>query len=129
VADIVAAGVGARQKTQKEKKNTRPFVCSRVPPLSPRPPTPTQLLIPAEAAHATVAALGRLGTVQFKDLNADRPAFQRTFASHVRLFFSFRSVFFFALPLPNPPCAPASPRFTRSRRPPPKTLPHTQNNR
>jgi hypothetical protein len=44
----------------------------------------TQLLIPAEAAHATVASLGRLGVLQFKDLNADRPAFQRTFASHVR---------------------------------------------
>jgi V-type H+-transporting ATPase subunit a len=43
----------------------------------------SQLLIPAEAAHATVAALGRLGVLQFKDLNADRPAFQRTFASHV----------------------------------------------
>lgn len=37
-----------------------------------------QLMIPAEAAHGTIAALGEVGMLQFKDLNADRTAFQRT---------------------------------------------------
>jgi len=41
-------------------------------------------MIPAESAHAAVAALGDLGLLQFKDLNAGRPAFQRTYASAVK---------------------------------------------
>ena len=44
-----------------------------------------QLMIPAEAAHDTIGALGDLGLMQFKDLSADKSAFQRTFASQVRI--------------------------------------------
>jgi hypothetical protein len=43
-----------------------------------------QLMVPAESAHGTIAALGEVGMLQFKDLNADKSAFQRTFANHVR---------------------------------------------
>lgn len=43
-----------------------------------------QLLIPAEAAHHTITALGEVGLLQFKDLNADKSAFQRTYANQVR---------------------------------------------
>ncbi|EFN56991.1 hypothetical protein CHLNCDRAFT_34870 [Chlorella variabilis] len=43
-----------------------------------------QLMIPAEAAHDTVAALGEVGMLQFKDLNADRTAFQRTYANQIK---------------------------------------------
>lgn len=40
-------------------------------------------MIPAEAAHDTIAALGEVGLLQFKDLNTDKSAFQRTFANQV----------------------------------------------
>lgn len=43
-----------------------------------------QLMIPAEAAHDTIGALGDLGLMQFKDLSADKSAFQRTFASQIK---------------------------------------------
>ncbi len=43
-----------------------------------------QLLIPAEAAHDTITLLGEVGLLQFKDLNADKSAFQRTYANQVR---------------------------------------------
>ena len=43
-----------------------------------------QLVIPAEAAHDTVEKLGYVGRVQFKDLNKDKSAFQRTYANQVR---------------------------------------------
>ena len=43
-----------------------------------------QLMIPAEAAHDTISALGEIGLLQFKDLNADKSAFQRTFASQIK---------------------------------------------
>lgn len=43
-----------------------------------------QLMIPAEAAHDTMAALGELGMLQFKDLNAEKSAFQRTYASQIK---------------------------------------------
>lgn len=43
-----------------------------------------QLMVPAESAHGTISALGEVGLLQFKDLNADKSAFQRTFANHVR---------------------------------------------
>lgn len=42
-----------------------------------------QLMIPAESAHDTIFALGDIGLLQFKDLNADKSAFQRTFAGQV----------------------------------------------
>eukprot|EP00198_Chlamydomonas_reinhardtii_P009401 XP_001698738.1 predicted protein [Chlamydomonas reinhardtii] len=44
-----------------------------------------RLLIPAESAHETVVALGEeVGLLQFKDLNTDKSAFQRTFANQVK---------------------------------------------
>ena len=43
-----------------------------------------QMIVPAEAAHGTVTALGEVGLVQFRDLNPDRSAFQRTYASQVK---------------------------------------------
>lgn len=45
-----------------------------------------QLMIPAEAAHDTIAALGDLAILQFKDLNTEKSAFQRTFANQVKRF-------------------------------------------
>lgn len=42
-----------------------------------------QMIIPAEAAHDTIAALGELGLAQFVDLNPSKSAFQRTFATEV----------------------------------------------
>ena len=41
-------------------------------------------MIPAESAHDTIEALGDVGLLQFKDLNPDRSAFQRSYASQVR---------------------------------------------
>ena len=43
-----------------------------------------QIIVPAEAAHATVTALGEVGLVQFRDLNPDRSAFHRTYANQVK---------------------------------------------
>lgn len=43
-----------------------------------------QLIIPTDAAHETIAELGDLGLLQFKDLNPDREAFARTYASQVK---------------------------------------------
>ncbi len=44
-----------------------------------------RLLIPKESAHETVVALGEeVGLLQFKDLNTEKSAFQRTFANQVR---------------------------------------------
>jgi hypothetical protein len=40
-------------------------------------------MIPAESAHDTIGALGEVGLLQFKDLNADKSAFQRTYANQV----------------------------------------------
>jgi V-type H+-transporting ATPase subunit a len=42
-----------------------------------------QLMIPSEAAHDTVEALGDVGLLQFKDLNIHKSAFQRTYANQV----------------------------------------------
>ena len=43
-----------------------------------------QLIIPTDAAHETIAELGDLGLMQFKDLNADQEPFARTYASQAR---------------------------------------------
>ncbi|KAI9237374.1 MAG: V-type ATPase, V0 complex, 116kDa subunit family [Podila humilis] len=45
-----------------------------------------QLYIPAEVAQPTVAELGELGLVQFRDLNPDVNAFQRAFVNDIRRF-------------------------------------------
>jgi V-type H+-transporting ATPase subunit a len=42
-----------------------------------------QLIIPTDAAHETIAELGELGLLQFKDLNPEREAFARAYASQV----------------------------------------------
>lgn len=43
-----------------------------------------RLMIPAEAAHETIVSLGEIGLVQFVDLNPNRSAFQRTYATEVK---------------------------------------------
>ncbi|XP_068668322.1 V-type proton ATPase subunit a1-like [Aristolochia californica] len=43
-----------------------------------------QLIIPAETAHRAITYLGELGIIQFKDLNADKSPFQRTFVNQVK---------------------------------------------
>jgi V-type H+-transporting ATPase subunit a len=43
-----------------------------------------QLFVPAEVAHDTVAELGELGNVEFKDLNPDVNSFQRSFVGEIR---------------------------------------------
>ena len=45
-----------------------------------------QLMMPSEAAHDTIAALGTVGLLQFKDLNTDKSPFQKTFANQVPYF-------------------------------------------
>lgn len=43
-----------------------------------------QLYIPTEAVQTVVAELGELGAIQFRDLNVDITAFQRTFTNDIR---------------------------------------------
>ncbi|CCM05773.1 uncharacterized protein FIBRA_08006 [Fibroporia radiculosa] len=43
-----------------------------------------QLIVPTEVAHDTIAELGELGNVQFKDLNPDVNSFQRSFVGEIR---------------------------------------------
>ncbi|TCD63275.1 H(+)-transporting V0 sector ATPase subunit a [Steccherinum ochraceum] len=43
-----------------------------------------QLIVPTEVAHDTIAELGELGNVQFKDLNPDVNPFQRAFVGEIR---------------------------------------------
>ncbi|KAG5566807.1 hypothetical protein RHGRI_002373 [Rhododendron griersonianum] len=45
--------------------------------------TPVQLIIPVESARRAVSYLGQLGLLQFRDLNADKSPFQRTFVNQV----------------------------------------------
>lgn len=41
-------------------------------------------MIPAGSAHLTIAALGEVGLLQFKDLNTDKTAFQRSYAAQIK---------------------------------------------
>merc|ERR1719183_3474806 len=43
-----------------------------------------QMIIPAEAAHETITQIGEVGMFQFKDLNKEKSAFQRTYANQVK---------------------------------------------
>ncbi|KAM7517231.1 hypothetical protein LguiA_006814 [Lonicera macranthoides] len=43
-----------------------------------------QFIIPIESAHRTISYLGDLGLFQFKDLNAERSPFQRTYAAQIK---------------------------------------------
>ncbi|CAI0545372.1 unnamed protein product [Linum tenue] len=43
-----------------------------------------QLIIPAESAHRAISYLGELGLLQFRDMNADKSPFQRTFVNQVK---------------------------------------------
>ncbi|XP_006365749.1 V-type proton ATPase subunit a1-like isoform X1 [Solanum tuberosum] len=43
-----------------------------------------QLIIPAESAHRAITYLGQLGLLQFRDLNAKKSPFQRTFVNQVK---------------------------------------------
>ncbi|KAJ2442975.1 H(+)-transporting V0 sector ATPase subunit a, partial [Coemansia sp. RSA 2337] len=45
-----------------------------------------QLYIPSDVARFTVSQLGEMGLVEFRDLNAEVSAFQRSFVSDVRRF-------------------------------------------
>ncbi|KAH9935813.1 H+-ATPase subunit [Amylocystis lapponica] len=43
-----------------------------------------QLIVPTEVAHDTIAELGELGNVEFKDLNPDVNPFQRSYVGEIR---------------------------------------------
>ncbi|KAK8598243.1 hypothetical protein V6N13_095627 [Hibiscus sabdariffa] len=43
-----------------------------------------QLIIPVESAHRAVSYIGELGLLQFRDLNAEKSPFQRTFVNQVK---------------------------------------------
>ncbi|CAN6470898.1 unnamed protein product [Victoria cruziana] len=43
-----------------------------------------QMIIPVESAHGAITYLGELGLLQFRDLNADKSPFQRTFVNQVK---------------------------------------------
>ncbi|XP_021776119.1 V-type proton ATPase subunit a1-like [Chenopodium quinoa] len=43
-----------------------------------------QLIIPVESAHRAISYLGELGLLQFRELNADKSPFQRTFVNQVK---------------------------------------------
>ncbi|KAL9252910.1 V-type proton ATPase subunit a3-like protein [Drosera capensis] len=43
-----------------------------------------QLIIPIESAHLSISYLGDLGLIQFKDLNAEKSPFQRTYAAQIK---------------------------------------------
>ncbi|KAH9607909.1 hypothetical protein KSS87_008480 [Heliosperma pusillum] len=46
--------------------------------------TLVQLIIPVESAHRAISYLGELGLLQFRELNADKSPFQRTFVNQVK---------------------------------------------
>ncbi|KAL8160661.1 hypothetical protein V2J09_002198 [Rumex salicifolius] len=43
-----------------------------------------QLITPTESAHRAISCLGQLELIQFKDLNAEKSPFQRTYATQIK---------------------------------------------
>ncbi|MCE5167615.1 V-type proton ATPase subunit a3, partial [Datura stramonium] len=43
-----------------------------------------QIIIPNESAHRTIDYLGEIGLIQFRDLNAEKSPFQRTYANQIK---------------------------------------------
>ncbi|PKI36579.1 hypothetical protein CRG98_043033 [Punica granatum] len=58
--------------------------CQTMDLLRSEPMQLAQLIIPIESAHCAVSYLGDLGLFQFKDLNADKSPFQRTYAAQMK---------------------------------------------
>lgn len=58
--------------------------CPTMDLLRSEPMQLVQLIIPLESAHRMVSYLGDLGFFQFKDLNADKSPFQRTYAAQMK---------------------------------------------
>ncbi|KAG0055134.1 H(+)-transporting V0 sector ATPase subunit a [Gryganskiella cystojenkinii] len=76
-ANLISNGVNNRQRDTAMSEST--FFRSEEMSL-------IQLYIPVEVAQPTVAELGELGLVQFRDLNPDVNAFQRAFVNEIRRF-------------------------------------------
>ena len=47
--------------------------------------TYVHMIVNEDAAHASVTELGRLGIIEFTDLNEGQTAFQRRYTAHLRL--------------------------------------------
>ncbi|EXC04207.1 Vacuolar proton translocating ATPase 100 kDa subunit [Morus notabilis] len=58
--------------------------CPTMDLLRSEPMQLVQLIIPMESAHRSITNLGDLGLFQFKDLNAEKSPFQRTYASQIK---------------------------------------------
>ncbi|KAK9270985.1 hypothetical protein L1049_026573 [Liquidambar formosana] len=58
--------------------------CPTMDLLRSEPMQLVQLIIPIESAHRTISYLGDLGLFQFKDLNAEKSPFQRTYATQIK---------------------------------------------
>ncbi|XP_059636860.1 V-type proton ATPase subunit a3-like [Cornus florida] len=58
--------------------------CPTMDLLRSEPMQLVQLIIPIESAHRTISYLGDLGLFQFKDLNAEKSPFQRTYAAQIK---------------------------------------------
>ncbi|KAL0561131.1 hypothetical protein IC582_001551 [Cucumis melo] len=64
--------------------DTRGGCCPPMDLFRSEPMQLVQLIIPIESAHRTISYLGDLGLLQFKDLNADKSPFQRTYAAQIK---------------------------------------------
>ncbi|KAJ7957817.1 V-type proton ATPase subunit a [Quillaja saponaria] len=58
--------------------------CPTMDLLRSEPMQMAQLIIPIESAHRGISYLGDLGLFQFKDLNAEKSPFQRTYAAQIK---------------------------------------------
>ncbi|KAE8057188.1 hypothetical protein FH972_013897 [Carpinus fangiana] len=73
-----------------------------------------QLIIPIESAHCTISYLGDLGLFQFKDLNAEKSPFQRTYAAQIKRYGEMaRKLRFFREQMKKAGLPPST-RFNRS---------------